>query len=124
MADDSLQQVYQRITSRIQEKQKQLAQIEAQISLHQRETRLAGLTKRELEGLGNSVPMYKSMGKMFVQETKADLLADLEKTTTESATMLTALEKKQKFVKRELDDATGNLRDIVMSSQAAAARAK
>ncbi|KAJ1946457.1 hypothetical protein EC988_005547, partial [Linderina pennispora] len=87
-------------------------------------TRLAGLTKRELEGLGSSVPMYKSMGKMFVQETKADLLADLEKTTTESATMLTALEKKQKFVKRELDDATGNLRDIVMSSQAAAARAK
>ncbi|KAJ2452787.1 hypothetical protein EV183_002685 [Coemansia sp. RSA 2336] len=123
MADDTVQQVYAKVTQRIQDDQKQLAQIDVQISTNQREVRLAALTKREVDGLDSQAPLYKSMGKMFVQESKADILADIEKTTKSSETMLQALEKKKKFVNRDLEEATGNLKDLVRSSQAAAAAA-
>ncbi|KAJ2489737.1 hypothetical protein IWW37_003722 [Coemansia sp. RSA 2050] len=117
MADDNIQQVYMRITQRMQDCQKQLAQIDAQISANQRETRLAALTKREIQDLDSSVPLYKSMGKMFTQETKEDLLKDIAQSAADAKTMVDALEKKQKFVKRDLDDATANLRDIIQSAQ-------
>ncbi|KAI9471337.1 hypothetical protein LPJ78_004551 [Coemansia sp. RSA 989] len=122
MADDTVQQIYAKVTQRIQDDQKQLAQIDVQISTNQREVRLAALTKREVDGLDSQAPLYKSMGKMFVQESKADILADIEKTAKSSETMLQALEKKKKFVNRDLEEATGNLKDLVRSSQAAAAQ--
>ncbi|KAJ2850799.1 hypothetical protein IWW36_001614 [Coemansia brasiliensis] len=124
MADDTVQQIYAKVTQRIQDDQKQLAQIDVQMSTNQREIRLAALTKREIEGLDSQAPLYKSMGKMFVQESKADILEDIEKTTKNSETMLQALEKKKKFVNRDLEEATGNLKDLVRSSQAAAAAQK
>ncbi|KAJ2891830.1 hypothetical protein IWW38_003457 [Coemansia aciculifera] len=116
-ADASLQQVYMRITQRMQDCQKQLAQIDAQISTNQRETRLAQLTKREIEGLDTSVPLYKSMGKMFIQESKQSLLDDINESAKQAKTLIEALEKKQKFVKRDLEEATGNLRDVIQSAQ-------
>ncbi|KAJ1898083.1 hypothetical protein IW146_001890 [Coemansia sp. RSA 922] len=117
MADDTIQQVYMRVTQKMQDCQKQLAQIEAQMSTNQRETRLAALTRREIQDLDNSVPLYKSMGKMFIQESKEDLLKDIEKSASDAKILIDALEKKQKFVKRDLDEATGNLRDIIHSAQ-------
>ncbi|KAJ2830309.1 hypothetical protein GGI24_001940 [Coemansia furcata] len=116
MADDTIQQVYMRVTQKMQDCQKQLAQIEAQISANQRETRLAALTKREIQDLDSSVPLYRSMGKMFIQESKEDLLKDIAQSTSDATTLIDALEKKQKFVKRDLDEATGNLRDIIQAA--------
>ncbi|KAJ2811826.1 hypothetical protein H4S07_001812 [Coemansia furcata] len=116
MADDTIQQVYMRVTQKMQDCQKQLAQIEAQISSNQRETRLAALTKREIQDLDSSVPLYRSMGKMFIQESKEDLLKDIAQSTSDATTLIDALEKKQKFVKRDLDEATGNLRDIIQAA--------
>ncbi|KAJ2744715.1 hypothetical protein GGI20_002730 [Coemansia sp. BCRC 34301] len=120
--NDTIQQVYMRITQKIQDCQKQLAQIDAQISSNQRETRLAALTKREIEGLDSSVPLYKSMGKMFIQESKEALLKDICQSAQDAQTVIDALEKKQKFVKRDLDDATGNLRDVIQSAQSKSAK--
>ncbi|KAJ2386816.1 hypothetical protein GGI23_006412 [Coemansia sp. RSA 2559] len=117
MADDTVQQVYMRITQKIQDCQKQLDQIDVQISTNQREGRLAALTRREIEGLDDSVPMYKSMGKMFIQESKDDLLKDINKTTKDGNTLVEALEKKKKFVERDLEEATGNLKDMIKSVQ-------
>ncbi|KAJ1832981.1 hypothetical protein IWW55_004250 [Coemansia sp. RSA 2706] len=122
MSDDTVQQIYMKVTQRIQSDQKQLGQIDAQLSGNQREIRLAALTKREVEGLDASVPLYKSMGKMFVQESKADILSDIQQATDEASSMVLALEKKKKFVTRDLEEATGNLKDLVKSSQQQASR--
>ncbi|KAJ2723682.1 hypothetical protein GGI07_002477 [Coemansia sp. Benny D115] len=121
--DNTVQQVYMRITQKIQESQKQLNQIEAQISGNQRETRLAALTRREIQDLESDVPLYKSVGKMFVQESKADLLKEIDDAAESAKAMVDALEKKQKFVKKEMDEANGNLRDIIRSMQSSATRA-
>ncbi|KAI7827219.1 Prefoldin [Kickxella alabastrina] len=122
--DNTAQQVYYRITQKLQDCQKQLGQIEAQISGNQRESRLAALTRREIEGLDASVPLYKSTGKMFIQEPKDDLLKEIDTTAENSKAMVEALEKKQKFVRREMEEASGNLKDIVRSIQTAAATTK
>ncbi|KAJ2559105.1 hypothetical protein EV175_000490 [Coemansia sp. RSA 1933] len=122
MSDDTVQQVYMRITQKIQECQKQLSQIDVQISTHQREGRLASLTKREIEGLDESVPMYRLMGKMFIQESKDELLKDINKTTNDGNTLVEALEKKKRFVQRDLDEATGNLKDMLKSVQKTTAK--
>ncbi|KAJ2616324.1 hypothetical protein H4S08_000818 [Coemansia sp. RSA 1365] len=119
MSDDTMQQVYLKVTQKIQESQKQLNQIDAQISSNQRDIRLASLTKRELDGLDNSVPLYKSMGKMFVQESKSNMLEDIDKETNNANTLIQALEKKKKFVSRSLEEATGNLKDIIRAAQSA-----
>ncbi|KAJ2157359.1 hypothetical protein GGF46_004557 [Coemansia sp. RSA 552] len=125
MSDDTVQQVYMRVTQRIQSSQKQLSNIDAQVNANQREARLASLTKREIEGLSDSVPLYRSMGKMFVQESKQSVMDDINKTTKDSEMLVDALEKKKKFVKRELDEATANLKDIIKATtQQQAASAK
>ncbi|KAJ1723291.1 hypothetical protein LPJ53_002340 [Coemansia erecta] len=122
MAEDStMQQVYFRITQKIQDSQKQIGQIEAQIAGNDRESRLASLTRREIEGLDSSTPMYKSVGKMFVQAPRDALIDELDASIESAKTMTDALEKKHKFVKRELDEATGNLRDVIQSMKASAA---
>ncbi|KAJ2058325.1 hypothetical protein GGI17_005101 [Coemansia sp. S146] len=96
MADDTIQQVYMRVTQKMQDCQKQLAQIDAQMSANQRETRLAALTQREIQDLDSSVPLYKSMGKMFIQESKEDLLKDIAQSASDAKVLIDALEKKQK----------------------------
>ncbi|KAJ2512250.1 hypothetical protein H4217_006979 [Coemansia sp. RSA 1939] len=121
MSEDTAQQVYMRITQKIQDCRKQLDQIDVQVSTNQRESRLAALTKREIEGLDTSVPVYKSMGKMFIQENKDDLLKDI-KSSEDSRALVEALEKKKKFVERDLEEATGNLKDMIKSMQATAAK--
>ncbi|KAJ2494231.1 hypothetical protein GGI11_008937 [Coemansia sp. RSA 2049] len=121
MSEDTAQQVYMRITQKIQDCRKQLDQIDVQVSTNQRESRLAALTKREIEGLDTSVPVYKSMGKMFIQENKDDLLKDINKSSEDSRALVEALEKKKKFVERDLEEATGNLKDMIKSMQATAA---
>ncbi|KAJ2754564.1 hypothetical protein IWQ56_006489 [Coemansia nantahalensis] len=121
MSDSTVQHVYLGLTQKIQSCQKQLGQIEAQIGANERETRLASLTKSEVEGLDSSVPLYRSLGKMFMQESKDDILRDLNKTTGDAATLIEALEKKKKFVTRDLDEATRNLKDLVRQTQARAA---
>ncbi|KAJ2778067.1 hypothetical protein GGI15_004295 [Coemansia interrupta] len=124
MADDgTMQQIYFRITQKIQSSQKQIGQIEAQIASSDRESRLASLTRREIEGLDASTPMYKSVGKMFVQAPKDALMDELDESIESAKTLTDALEKKQKFVKRELDEATSNLRDVIQSMKASAAAA-
>ncbi|KAJ2762948.1 hypothetical protein H4S06_000368 [Coemansia sp. BCRC 34490] len=122
MSEDTAQQVYMRITQKIQDCRKQLDQIDVQVSTNQRESRLAALTKREIEGLDTSVPVYKSMGKMFIQENKDDLLKDINKSSEDSKALVEALEKKKKFVERDLEEATGNLKDMIKSMQATAAK--
>ncbi|KAJ1839336.1 hypothetical protein LPJ73_006800 [Coemansia sp. RSA 2703] len=119
--DNTMQQVYFRITQKIQDCQKQVAQIEAQIAANDRESRLASLTRREIEDLDSSTPMYKSVGKMFVQAPKDALMSELNESIESAKTLTDALEKKHKFVKRELDDATGNLRDVIQSMKASMA---
>ncbi|KAI9502440.1 hypothetical protein GGI25_005247 [Coemansia spiralis] len=122
MSEDSFHQLQVRITEKIMGCEKQLDQIGVQISSKQRESRLAALTKREIEGLDSSIPLYKSMGKMFVQENKESLLNEIEKTTGDANTLIEALEKKQKFVKRDLDEAVGNLKDTVRAAQNSTAK--
>ncbi|KAJ2082382.1 hypothetical protein H4R24_001618 [Coemansia sp. RSA 988] len=117
MSDDTVQQVYLKVTQNIQEYQKELNQIDAQISSNQRDIRLASLTKREIDGLDSSIPLYKSMGKMFVQESKSSLLEGIDKETSDATTLIEALEKKKKFVSRNLEGATGNLKDLIRMTQ-------
>ncbi|KAJ1878794.1 hypothetical protein H4R99_000091 [Coemansia sp. RSA 1722] len=115
-SEDKIQEVYMRITQKIQDSQKQLSQIEVQISGNERESRLASLTKREIEALDASTPLYKSVGKMFVQESKDILISDLDSAIDGSKSMVDALKKKQKYVQRDLDEASGNLRDFIRSA--------
>ncbi|KAJ1644070.1 hypothetical protein J3B02_006035 [Coemansia erecta] len=122
--DNTIQEVYMRITQKIQDCQKQLGQIDVQISANERESRLASLTKREIEPLDSSTPLYKSVGKMFVQESKETLIKDLDSTIESSKSMVDALQKKQKFVQRDLDEASGNLRDVIRSINPSAAVSK
>ncbi|KAJ2703710.1 hypothetical protein H4R19_005301 [Coemansia spiralis] len=60
---------------------------------------------------------------MFVQESKDDIMRDLNKTTGDAATLIEALEKKKKFVARDLNEASANLKDLVKQTQARAAAA-
>ncbi|KAJ1726905.1 hypothetical protein LPJ61_004881 [Coemansia biformis] len=120
MSDDTIQHVYLGLTQKIQICQKQLGQIEAQIGANEREIRLASLTKSEVDGLDSTVPLYKSVGKMFIQESKDDILRDLQKTTGDATSIIEALQKKKKFTTRDLDEATGNLKDLVRQTQASA----
>ncbi|KAJ1925654.1 hypothetical protein IWQ60_004436 [Tieghemiomyces parasiticus] len=79
----------------------------------ERERRRNELTLKEIESLPDDVATYKSVGKMFLQVDQAVVVKDLKKSIEQSIDTSKGLEKKQKYVERELNDCSTSLRDIM-----------
>ncbi|RKP37472.1 Prefoldin, partial [Dimargaris cristalligena] len=110
-------QILRTLQTKIIDGQKQLGAVRAQIQGHEREKRRNELTLREIDSLSNDVTLYKSVGKMFLQMDHSIVVKDLKKEINESSEQAKVLEKKQKYLERDLDNCTTSLKDIMHHSR-------
>ncbi|KAJ1680362.1 hypothetical protein EV182_000144 [Spiromyces aspiralis] len=120
MSSEDVPQLIMRIQERMIQSQRQLATVEAQLTLHQREARKSELTLRELASLDPDTPMYRSVGKMFLREDRSEIQDQLQKQQREAKDTVLALEKKKKYFEREAKEANDNLMDVLRSSRGGA----
>ncbi|PVU96366.1 hypothetical protein BB559_002406 [Furculomyces boomerangus] len=109
--------VYNNIQEKLMKSKQQLSIIETQLATNMRESRKAELTKNEIGSLPENIKTYVSMGKMFEERSKDDILKNLKKQEELSKLTIESLKKKQKFVEREFNEATNNLKDFLHHSQ-------
>ncbi|KAL1715875.1 Prefoldin [Schizophyllum commune] len=82
----------------------------------QRERRIVQLTIDELSQLDNDTKMYKGVGKMFLMTPRKEMESELKAQEKELGDDLTNLAKKSKFLEKQFNDASGQLRDIFNSA--------
>ncbi|KAJ1648917.1 hypothetical protein IWQ61_009830 [Dispira simplex] len=118
MDGNTLSNILNTLQTKIIEGQKQLAAVRAQLQMHEREKRRNELTLKEVDTLPSQVTTYKSVGKMFLQVGRDSVVKDLKKSMAESDDLRQGLEKKQKYLEREVADCQNSLRDILHHSKA------
>ncbi|TIA85956.1 hypothetical protein E3P99_03840 [Wallemia hederae] len=115
--DEALHKVLFNIQQQAVNAEKALRAVSMQQASRAREKRLVQLTRAELESIPDDGEgaLYNGVGKMFIKVERKDLLDDLTKQEKSLLEDLVALEKKQAFMKKEVANAQGNLRDVFQS---------
>ncbi|GAC76134.1 60s acidic ribosomal protein P1 [Moesziomyces antarcticus T-34] len=109
--DETLSKVLEKIQLQVYQTNQQLSALRAQIAAREREAKLNTLTLTELQAIQDpNAPFYRSVGKMFLQESQPVVLSELEQKQTAITSDLEALQKKQKR-----EDAQAHLKDIFSS---------
>ncbi|SAM82436.1 related to Prefoldin subunit 1 [Ustilago bromivora] len=114
--DETLSKVLEKIQLQVYQTNQQLAALRAQISAREREAKLNTLTLTELKAVEDpNAPFYRSVGKMFMQESQPVVLAELDQKQKAITSDLEALQKKQKYLQKQGEDAQAHLKDIFSS---------
>ncbi|GAC97452.1 hypothetical protein PHSY_005038 [Pseudozyma hubeiensis SY62] len=114
--DETLSKVLEKIQLQVYQTNQQLAALRAQISAREREAKLNTLTLTELQGIEDeSASFYRSVGKMFMQDSRPTILSELTSKQQLITTDIEALQKKQKYLTKQGQDAQSHLKDIFSS---------
>ncbi|KAH6559930.1 hypothetical protein BASA50_009019 [Batrachochytrium salamandrivorans] len=99
--------------TKISETSRQLTTVNSQLQACRHEKRISELTSNELTPLDDTVPTYRSVGRMFVQEDISALKTELDKKSAISAKEISALERAVVTLESELKSSEGTLRDLI-----------
>ena len=75
-------------------------------------------TLRELEKIGDTVPVYRAVGRMFLRSSMPEIRDDLDKRKTKLTTEAVAVQKNVDYLERAIRDGENNLRDFVQKRMA------
>ncbi|KAM0788342.1 hypothetical protein ACM66B_001483 [Microbotryomycetes sp. NB124-2] len=118
--DEGIQKVLMQLQQQYQDAARQLQAAKNQITARQRDHKMTTLTLREIDALGTAdqdVACYRGVGRMFVQESRADIQNSLRTRMNEFGTEVAALEKKIKRLEGEMSTAQGSIRDVIVEHQ-------
>ncbi|SJX63111.1 related to Prefoldin subunit 1 [Sporisorium reilianum f. sp. reilianum] len=114
--DETLSKVLEKIQLQVYQTNQQLAAVRAQTGAREREAKLNTLTLSELQAIQDAnAPFYRSVGKMFIQDSQHAVLADLTAKHQTITADIDALTKKQKYLTKQSQDAQAHLKDIFTS---------
>ena len=99
--------------------EKALRTVRLQQNSKEREKKLNSLTRIELESVPNDGEggLYNGVGKMFVSVDRDELMKKLSNDEKSLNEDINALNKKFKYLEKELINAQSNLKDIFQSNQ-------
>ncbi|GJJ70310.1 prefoldin subunit 1 [Entomortierella parvispora] len=117
--EQALGKIINDLQNKLQEANRMVASVQAQIQTREREKRLSELTNKELSSIDTNTVTYKSVGKMFVQEPLPSLTKELSTRVSEMDKDVAALDKKRIYWERNKTEAQGNLQELVRQIQQA-----
>ncbi|TXT13008.1 hypothetical protein VHUM_01409 [Vanrija humicola] len=116
LSDDTLRKILQQIQTQAVTAQRQHSLVRAQIQSKEKERKILDLTVRELATVPQGdTRMFRGVGKMFIQQPRSEINARHEAQQKTLTTDIDALTKKAKYFERQVEEANGQLRDIVRS---------
>ncbi|KAL1663653.1 Prefoldin [Schizophyllum commune] len=116
LPDETLRKILNQIQQRAVSSQRAYNFAQQQMAAKQRERRIVQLTIDELSQLDNDTKMYKGVGKMFLMTPRKEMESELKAQEKELGDDLNNLAKKSKFLEKQFNDASGQLRDIFNSA--------
>lgn len=96
---------------------RELNAVQANLTMYQREAKMAELTKEEIEPLPEDCRCYRAVGKIFLQSTKPKVIEHLEAQMSEGRKKEADLTRKMEYLQVQLESHRKNMQEIVSSSQ-------
>ncbi|WFD36097.1 hypothetical protein MCUN1_002968 [Malassezia cuniculi] len=115
MSGESLPQIINSIQSRLVSSQREIGIVQAKMQNRQREAKAQNLTLRQLRELEPGTRVYKSVGRMFLQDDLEHLIDETAKREQAARDETEALSKKHSIHEKQAVDAQSRLNDIVRS---------
>ncbi|EPZ32444.1 Prefoldin [Rozella allomycis CSF55] len=112
ISDDEIKKSFVESQAKMIEFQRQLNSVRSQIQAKDHERRAAMLTLREVS-LFENVPLYKAVGRMFLKDTKENILSGLNSKIESSKDEVAKLEKNAEYFDRNLKDVESSLRELL-----------
>ncbi|KAI5898796.1 Prefoldin [Schizophyllum commune H4-8] len=116
LPDETLRKILNQIQQTAVSSQRAFNFAQQQMAAKQRERRIVQLTIDELSQLDDDTKMYKGVGKMFLMTPRKEMESELKAQEKELGDDLNNLAKKSKFLEKQFNDASGQLRDIFNSA--------
>ncbi|KAK4279474.1 hypothetical protein QN277_011252 [Acacia crassicarpa] len=113
MADEGNRTAFLEIQSRMIETTAKLKQVQNQMRNKEGEKKRAFLTLEELRQLPDDTNVYKSIGRMFVLETKATLMTEQENKMKDSEASITSLQSSKEYLEKQIAEVESNLRELL-----------
>ncbi|XP_028785795.1 prefoldin subunit 1 [Neltuma alba] len=113
MADEGNRTAFLEIQGRMIETTAKLKQVQNQMRNKEGEKKRAFLTLEELRQLPNDTNAYKSIGRMFVLETKATLMTEQENKIKDSEASITSLQSSKEYLEKQIAEVENNLRELL-----------
>ncbi|KAI9124392.1 hypothetical protein K1719_004314 [Acacia pycnantha] len=113
MADEGNRTAFLEIQSRMIETTAKLKQVQNQMRNKEGEKKRAFLTLEELRQLPDDTNVYKSIGRMFVLETKATLMTEQENKMKDSEASITALQSSKEYLEKQIAEVESNLKELL-----------
>eukprot|EP00977_Amphora_coffeiformis_P029135 scaffold38992_cov176-Amphora_coffeaeformis.AAC.2 len=82
-----------------------------------RELKLAEFTKTDLGELPETSACYRSVGKMFLRQSREEIVTHLDKNTEEASKMETTLKQKAEYLEKKMKSQRQNIEELVTSSE-------
>ncbi|KAG5718999.1 hypothetical protein E4T56_gene20368 [Termitomyces sp. T112] len=112
LSDETLRKILVQIQQTAVQSQRALQITQQQTSAKDRERRILQLTIDEINGIDENVNLYKGVGKMFMFVPRKTMESELKAQEKELADDIANLNKKSKYLEKQLNDAQSQLRDI------------
>ncbi|KAM3172246.1 hypothetical protein ACTXT7_014958 [Hymenolepis weldensis] len=115
--DEDIQKAIIQLKAKTASSNQQKAIINSQIDALSKQARRSELVTQELNSVPEDVNTYCATGRMFIQKSIPDLIADLASQREEYNKTVEALRKKLDYVNKSLADAQQGLRDLISAKQ-------
>ncbi|KAK7343115.1 hypothetical protein VNO80_26078 [Phaseolus coccineus] len=113
MADEANRTAFLEIQGRMIETTGKLKQVQNQMRSKEAEKKRAFLTMEELKQVPDDTNVYKSIGRMFVLETKATLMNEQEKKFKDGEATITTLQSSKEYLEKQKTEVESNLRELL-----------
>lgn len=111
--DDSTARELHDLQSQFAQTNRELGVVQANLNMIQQESRIAQLTKSEIEPLDDATQCYRQIGKLFLLSSKDLIMEHLDKQLDENKKKESDLTSKMDYLERRLKSQKQNIDEIV-----------
>uniref|UniRef100_A0A1I7XH66 Prefoldin subunit 1 n=1 Tax=Heterorhabditis bacteriophora TaxID=37862 RepID=A0A1I7XH66_HETBA len=111
-------QAFQDLQFKTNETRATIAQGEIAKKINTQKQRVSELSAQTISGISTELPVYRSVGRMFILSSKEEEVERHNKEANEYKLKIEAIEKQKGYLQREMEEAERNLREMVQARRA------
>ncbi|ELU15295.1 hypothetical protein CAPTEDRAFT_152683 [Capitella teleta] len=115
--DLELRKAFQELQSKMVNTQQQLKVSDVQVNQLKSQIQYTKLVQKEVDSLPADVPLYESVGRMFLQQTNDTVKENLVKKIETKQEKIKTIEGNKGYLERSLKESEDNLRELILSKQ-------
>ncbi|KAM3926042.1 prefoldin subunit 1 [Leptodactylus fuscus] len=113
--DLEIKKAFTELQAKVIDTQQKVKLADLQIEQLNRTKKHAHLTDTEVKNLPDETPMYESVGRMFVRQTKEKIHSQLLNKQKIADDKISEIEQKKAYLERSVKEAEDNIREMLMA---------